>query len=446
MKSLKVIKIALAVILFSNLCYSQTGWYQVSSGTNKALLSLHFINLNTGFSVGTSGALLVTTNTGNTWQSISLGDTTYSLKKIYFKDQLTGFILGHSPLGVFPTPPLDSLHTRIYKTTDGGINWFVDQPRIVGVFFNSIQFVNSNTGYISGGLYSVGPNKMYKTTNGGNSWYEMPTGVNGTILSMKFTDENSGVIGLMNKIYKTTNGGTTWSKVYENTGNEFNLVFDVNFLNANTGFAAGGYYLDTLNKNRFVLKTTNAGQNWSYLLNDNSGTMINSLTVINEGLIYAAGSVNAYSYQNSGFIIKTINGGSTWNNESIPTALPLADLKSNNLKGFAVGFNGGIYKKDNIVSVTQISTVVPESIKLHQNYPNPFNPATSIKFEINKAGFTQLKVFDITGKEIKNLVEGFKEAGTYEAKFDGVSLNSGIYFYKLMTNGTTITKSMVLVK
>jgi len=441
---MKSIKIFLAILFFSNFCNAQ--WYQVPSGTSKSLLSVSFINLNTGFSVGSSGSLVATSNTGATWQTINLGDTTYTLRKIYFKDQLTGFILGHSPLGVFPAPPLDSLHTRIYKTTNGGINWFVDQPRIVDVFFNNLDFVNTNVGYISGGLYSVGPNKLFKTSNGGNSWYEIPTGINGNILAMKFTDENSGIIGLMNKIYRTTNGGVNWTMVYENTGNEFNLVFDIKFINSNTGFAAGGYFLDTLNKNRFVLKTTNGGQNWTYLLNDNSATMINSLTVINEGLIYAAGSVNSFSSQNRGFIIKTINGGSTWSNEPVPTVMPLADLKNSNIRGFAVGLNGTIYKKDNIVSVTQISTVVPESINLYQNYPNPFNPSTSIKFEINKAGFTQLKVFDITGKEMKNLVEGFKEAGTYEVKFDGIALNSGIYFYKLMTNGTTITKSMVLIK
>ena len=444
---MKSIKIVLCIFLFSNLCYSQTGWYQVSSGTDKSLLSVCFINLNTGFTTGMSSTLLVTHNTGTTWSRIDLGDTIYTLRKIYFKDQLTGFILAQSPLtGGFS---FDSLYSRIYKTTNGGVNWFIAQSSIRDVFLNSIEFVNSGIGYMAGGLYSLGPNKFFKTTNSGNSWFEIPTEINGAIHAIKFTDVNNGVIAIMNKIYRTTNGGTNWAMVYENTGtpeSEFHLVEDIAFINANTGFAAGGYYLDTLNKNRFVLKTTNAGENWNYLLNDNSGTMINSLTVVNEGLIYAGGSVNAFTDQNRGFIIRSTNGGATWSNESVPTTLPLTSIKNSNVKGFAVGIGGVIYKKDNIVSVTQISAIVPSSINLYQNYPNPFNPETTIKFDVPKAEFISLKVYDITGKEMKNLFEGVKDAGSYQLKFDGTAMNSGIYFYRLTTGVNTITKAMVLIK
>lgn len=446
---MKSLRIALFIFLFSSLCsnhsYCQTGWYQVSSGTNKYLNSVFFVNLNTGFSVGADGTLLVTNNTGASWQSISLIDTTYSLRKIYFKDQSTGFILGQSALA-FPVPP-DTLHSRVYKTTDGGMHWFVDQPRILDVFLTNIEFVNSSTGYMSGGLYSAGPNKVFKTTNSGNTWVELKTGVWGAILSQKFTDVNTGYLGIMNSVYKTTNGGETWNSMYANLQGEFYIVKDISFINGNTGFAAGGYFPDTTSKNRFVIKTTNAGATWNYLLNDNTHTMINSLTVVNEGLIYAGGTANPVPYNiNNGFILRSTNGGITWTNESIPTSFPLSDIKSSNTKGFAVGFNGVIYKKDNIVSVTQISTEVPSSINLYQNYPNPFNPETTIKFDISKAGFISLKVYDMAGKEVQNLFNGVKEAGSYQLKFDGAELNSGVYFYKLMTNGTTITKSMVLVK
>lgn len=442
---MKSIRAILIIFLFTNLCFSQTGWYQVNSGTSKYLTSVFFVNLNTGFSVGGAGTLLITSNTGTSWQTISLNDTTYELRKVYFKDQLTGYILGQSPVG-FPVPP-DTLHSRVYKTTDGGLHWFVELPRVLDVFFNSIEFPNSTTGYMSGGLYSVGPNKVFKTTNSGNSWVEIQTGVNGSILSQKFIDAKTGYLGIMNTIYKTTDGGITWNQVYENEGSYFNLVKDIAFINPNTGFAAGGYFPDTTHKNRFVIKTTNAGATWNYLLNDNSNTMINALTVVNEGLIYAGGTANPAPYNtNKGFIIRSTNGGITWSDEFIPTTFPLSDVKSSNVRGFAVGFNGVIYKKDNIVSVTQISTEVPTSINLYQNYPNPFNPETTIKFDISKSGFISLKVYDISGKEVQNLFNGVKEAGSYQLKFDGANLNSGVYFYKLMTNGTTITKSMVLVK
>ncbi|MBS1493602.1 MAG: T9SS type A sorting domain-containing protein [Bacteroidetes bacterium] len=437
---MKNIRVILFIFLFSNLCFSQTGWYQVNSGTSNLLTSVFFTNLNTGFSTGTGGTLLITRNTGASWQNIDLNNPTFTFKKIYFKDQSTGFILANSPI------PDDTLYSKIYKTTNGGNNWFVDNPRINNVFLKNIEFADG-VGYMSGGLYSVGPNKFFKSTNDGNSWVEIPTGINGSITSQKFINYEIGYIGVMNCIYKTPNGGNNWNLVYQNLGSYYNVVSDIVFINGVTGFAAGGYYLDTLNKNRFVIKTTNSGANWNYILNDNSATMINSITVVNESVIYASGSVNgAPSSQNRGFIIKTTNGGVTWNNENIPASIPLSDIKNSNLKGFAVGANGVIYKKDNIVAVTQISTTVPSSINLYQNYPNPFNPETTIKFDLTKSGYISLKVYDMTGKEVQNLFNGVKEAGSYQLKFDGASLNSGIYFYKLMTNGTTITKSMVLVK
>jgi hypothetical protein len=89
---------------------------------------------------------------------------------------------------------------------------------------------------------------------------------------------------------------------------------------------------------------------------------------------------------------------------------------------------------------------VPSSINIYQNYPNPFNPETTIKFDVPKEGFISLKVYDTSGKEVQNLFEGVKEAGSYQLKFDGTALNSGVYFYKLITNESSVTKSMVLVK
>lgn len=80
------------------------------------------------------------------------------------------------------------------------------------------------------------------------------------------------------------------------------------------------------------------------------------------------------------------------------------------------------------------------------NFPNPFNPSTKISFLIPSDGFVRLSVFDITGKEIKSLINEFKLSGKYNITFDGSNLSSGIYFYTLETNGLIQTKKMTLVK
>jgi hypothetical protein len=86
------------------------------------------------------------------------------------------------------------------------------------------------------------------------------------------------------------------------------------------------------------------------------------------------------------------------------------------------------------------------SYSLSQNYPNPFNPATIIKFELPKGTFVNISVYDIAGKEIIKLVNKKVSAGSYEVKFDGSTLPSGVYYYKITTDGFSETKKMVLMK
>jgi hypothetical protein len=98
------------------------------------------------------------------------------------------------------------------------------------------------------------------------------------------------------------------------------------------------------------------------------------------------------------------------------------------------------------IEVKQISNIVPSSYSLQQNYPNPFNPATNIRYQIANNSFVVLRVYDILGKEIATLVNDKLSAGTYEVKFDGSNLPSGIYFYKLETENFKEIKRMMMIK
>ncbi|MCC6864592.1 MAG: aryl-sulfate sulfotransferase [Ignavibacteria bacterium] len=98
------------------------------------------------------------------------------------------------------------------------------------------------------------------------------------------------------------------------------------------------------------------------------------------------------------------------------------------------------------------SEILPQNFSLLQNYPNPFNPVTNIKFtvpkleqEISTVNVT-IKIYDITGKLVKNLLNDNFSAGTYTVKFDGANLPSNVYFYVLKSGNYTETKKMVMVK
>jgi M6 family metalloprotease-like protein len=89
---------------------------------------------------------------------------------------------------------------------------------------------------------------------------------------------------------------------------------------------------------------------------------------------------------------------------------------------------------------------IPREFNLSQNYPNPFNPVAKINFALPKQGFVTLKIYDIIGREIKTLVNEVKQAGYYTVDFNGSSLASGVYFYRIQSGDFVSVKRMVLVK
>jgi hypothetical protein len=102
--------------------------------------------------------------------------------------------------------------------------------------------------------------------------------------------------------------------------------------------------------------------------------------------------------------------------------------------------------KDNTNGITKIGTELPDKFSLYQNYPNPFNPTTQIKYSIPQLSFVTIKVYDLLGKEIKTLVNEEKPIGNYEIEFDGSSLASGVYFYRIQSDNFSDVKKFILLK
>ncbi len=83
---------------------------------------------------------------------------------------------------------------------------------------------------------------------------------------------------------------------------------------------------------------------------------------------------------------------------------------------------------------------------LDQNYPNPFNPTTTITFALSHAGKTEMVVYDVAGRTVATLVNGFMEAGSHAITFNASKISSGTYFYQLRVNGNVVTRKMNLIK
>jgi len=99
-----------------------------------------------------------------------------------------------------------------------------------------------------------------------------------------------------------------------------------------------------------------------------------------------------------------------------------------------------------LVGVNQISSEIPEQFSLYQNYPNPFNPKTIINYELEITNQVSLKVFDVLGNEVAELVNEKQSAGKYSAEFNGRGFSSGIYFYRIEAGNFSEVKKMTLLK
>lgn len=108
-----------------------------------------------------------------------------------------------------------------------------------------------------------------------------------------------------------------------------------------------------------------------------------------------------------------------------------------------IGSNNNL-PNDNATAVEDQRLIM--SYSLGQNYPNPFNPTTTIRYQIPQAGSVILKVYDMRGREVATLVNGFRTQGEYMAEFNASSLSSGTYIYELRVNNYKAVKKMMLIK
>ena len=175
----------------------------------------------------------------------------------------------------------------------------------------------------------------------------------------------------------------------------------------------------------------------------NGGSTYSLITVLYSSSNYGASYALSTTSSTSSFVPTSTQ----WNTRTF--GLPVG---TNKIRFTAVSGYGNDMFLDSIRIVSLITGVhnigldLPKVYKLEQNYPNPFNPVTRISFDIPKQSLVMMKVYDILGREVKTLVNEIKAPGNYSVDFDGTELSSGVYFYKLESNGFTDIKRMLLIK
>jgi photosystem II stability/assembly factor-like uncharacterized protein len=369
-----------------------------NSGDNWVIKFMHtqpfvrvqFINANTGFT-NAFQTIFKTTNAGENWSPISLPGI--------FGDDM--FVLSEDTIWLAMS---ESLTGGVFFTSTGGSSW-QQQINLGSSNPNHIYMFNARIGFIS-----EANSYLRRTTNGGLNWDTVPND-NG-FRDMFFIDSLKGwKCGTeTDSVRATTNGGLSWFKQFlPPTGGFFNIsaVTNFAFINKDTIYGVGPRAGTTLGFRGMIYKTVNGGQNWGYQLPDT-----NTINISRYSYVDFYNKLNGWAYAGTTGI-HTTNGGDT------TFYLP----------------------------VHQISSEVPKEYTLFQNYPNPFNPKTNFGFRIAGFGLVELKIFDITGKEIAVILSDELSAGEYKADWNASGFSSGVYFYSLIIDGKMIdTRKMVLIK
>ncbi|MBS1494633.1 MAG: T9SS type A sorting domain-containing protein [Bacteroidetes bacterium] len=409
-------KILIITLFFVTCNFVHAQWIQYNPGIASSFDKIYFINNQTGFAGSAFPTFHKTTNGGINWVQISGPLFDGYVLGLYFLDETTGF---------FATGL-----SRIARTTNGGYNWQYLESGAMEIC--NYTFINSNTGFAIGSA-------IYKTTNHGDNWMLITDSVY-TLYDAMFVNQLTGYAcgGYSNLIEKTTDGGNSWKRIATNLDSTgFARIF---FVNANTGFLSGIKYN---NQNRGALaKTSDAGLSWQRIGTDIVDYNYLSIHFSNANIGYFTSEQKIY---------KTTNGGTNFNVIYSRENGVLNDMK---FFGADTAIVSGYYQNAFILKTTnggnvfieQTSTNIPKNFSLNQNYPNPFNPSTTISFQLPIAGFISLKVFDINGREVSQLVKENLNEGEYKINFNGAALPSGVYYYKLTVDNFSEVKKMVLVK
>lgn len=337
----------------------------------------------------------------------------------------------------------------ILKTTNNGNNWNIIPSGIYSVMAIGLKDFN---------VFVASQNGLYYTSNNGLNWLYM---LNRNVLCISIQEDVIAIGTKYNGIGISTNNGTNWSfmnlnQLYTNSV----LLYNSNYIaGTDSGIAVSTnngvnwikplhvmYGINTIMESGNIIyagglgvfKSTNNGLNWELAGLENKEVYV----LAKSGTLLMAGTYG------NGFFISTDNGN-TWieKNQGLPFGgkITVYSIYSTPDVVF-LGSNYYIYKRS-IYEIIGIENVyLPVLFYLRQNYPNPFNPVTTIEFSVWKNTDVKISVYDVTGKEVAVLVNGYFINGVYLRDWDASAYPSGVYFYRMVADGFSETRKMVLIR
>lgn len=298
---------------------------------------------------------------------------------------------------------------------------------------------------------STGDVMWYRYFGGSDAdkaWSAIPTSDGGFV--MAGWTESFGNGGSDFYIVKTDlNGDSVWTRTYGDWRNqEAREIMEI----SDGGYVLSGRSVMGDSYLYCLMKINSQGDSlWTFADTAFSAPgILHSFTQNEYGQYVAVG----YTYDTIDLYKITGHGALAWSrsfvDDTVITHYAHAIVPSGDGGFYACGYD---YNKIWVVKLAPDLTgindgisALPEKISLRQNFPNPFNASTSISFELAQPSDITLTVYDILGRRISVLADGYFEAGAHSVTFDGGKLSSGVYFYNLKAGDLSRTRSMILLK
>lgn len=362
----------------------------------------------------TSIGIYMSTNNGSNWIEINNGLTDLRVNQIITNGSIVYAVTT----------------TKIFVSTDNGTNWTSISNSIPASYhFYSLYIFGTNL------IIGADQGGVFFSSNNGISWdYRGILSAGPVVVNCFLVSGTNLFAGTTNGIFLSTNNGLTW--VNRSNGLLDQTTYSLVQLGGN--LYCGNY--------GWLSKSTNSGVTWTATSLPTS--IVNCIIVSGSNLIAATQTA---TIANTGIFLST-DYGISWmqKNQGIgypaPYALSLAVVNNFIFAGVS---SHAVWRRslnDILTNIQSVSQKIPSKYYLSQNYPNPFNPITNIKFAIPKNEFVTIKVYNVAGKEIKELVNQIISAGEYKIDFDGTGLESGVYFYRIKAGEFLETKKMILIK
>ena len=341
-----------------------------------------------------------------------------------------------------------------WSSSQGGSSWFTGRKN-----WSTPIVIDPNNPQV---LYT-GSERLHRTTTRAASWTPIsPDLTNGpvpnfsayatiTTIDVAATDSNAIIVGTDDaNVWVTTNLGGTWTNVKAGLPNRWVTCVRFDPGDRNTAYVTmSGYRADSYLPH--IFRTTNIGSSWQDISGNLPEAPIDVVVVDPQyaNRLYIGTDVGAFF---------TTNTGQTWSPMGVGLPNVVVDdmhlhQPTRMVRAFTHGRSMWQIGIDSLV-VTDVAEQPdrPTQFDLAQNFPNPFNPSTTIAYSVSGRATVNLAIFDITGREVRTLVNEEVSAGTHSATWDGrderqVGLSSGVYYYRLTIGGSQqLVRTMLMLK